>query len=178
MKKVLAYLIVPVCITLVLISVLSACEKTGCKNTFCGTHQVCYNGTCYCENGREGSDCNTMSIDRYIGNYTVNEITYTGVSPTPTYYTANIVAGSVQDRIYIYNFGFCGSGNFIVARINTSTNTLKGTHITINSADNYGASIEVNGEGDYIEATNRIVWEGTIKTGFDTRQCQVTLYKQ
>lgn len=172
MKKAFAFLFTPLLILLVFTAIVTGCEKTGCKNMVCGTHQVCYNGNCYCENGREGSACELYSLDRWTGNYMVTEFCYTGTSPAPYYYVT-ITAGSRQDAMLIYNIG--NSGTTLDARIVTSTVTSKGTHMSVYS--NSG-SVEMQGEGDYNETTNQIIWDGTIKQGFDSRQCQLTFIKQ
>jgi len=149
----------------------SSCSDNACKYNPCPAGKQCYQGECYCPNGTEGEVCDIYSADRFVGNYDVYELALTGSSPSP-FYTTYIEYGNRQDLIYINNFS--NTGIVITASISTSTVTAKGTHITINDVQ---GGLEVTGEGDYNEATNRIEWNGTIKQGFDSRSCSVTFTK-
>ena len=151
--------------------VATSCSDNACKNNPCPAGKECYLGDCYCPNGKEGELCDVYSADRYVGNYDVYELALTGISPSP-FYTSFIEYGNRQDLLYINNFS--NTGIVITASISTSTITNKGTHITINDVQ---GGLEVVGEGDYNQITNRIEWNGTIKQGFDTRNCSVTFTK-
>ncbi len=158
-------------LSLMLSLFVSSCSDNACKNNPCPAGRECYLGECYCPNGKEGEACDIYSADRYVGNYDVYELALTGTSPNP-FYTTYLEYGSRQDLLYINNFS--NTGIVITASISTSTITNKGTHITINDVQ---GGLEVVGEGDYNEITKRIEWNGTIKQGFDSRNCSVTFTK-
>lgn len=167
MKKFLLQFLV-----IISIAVVTGCTDNACKTAICPTNQVCFNGDCYCQNGREGSDCSEFSAYRYQGNYDVYEVCYTGTSPAPFYSTFIELSGT-PESVMINNFA--NSGTSIEAFISTSTSTRKGTHLTINV--NNGV-IEVNCEGDFNEATNQIILQGSIRQGFESRNCEITMIKR
>jgi hypothetical protein len=151
---------------------ITSCSDNACKNTPCPAGKQCYQGECYCQNGKEGEACDIYSADRFISSYYVYETALTGSTPSP-FYTTTIEYGSRQDLLSITNFS--NTGIIITASISTSTVTGKGTHITINDVQ---GGLEVTGEGDYNESTNRITWNGTIKQGFDSRNATISFNKR
>ena len=151
--------------------VMNSCEPDNCKNVICPSNRTCYNGNCVCQNGLEGENCEINSVDRFIGNYDVNEYAYTGTTPAP-FYTSPIQYGASSNEIWISNFS--NTGITIRAFISTSTSTGKGTHISINDSNGV---LEVSGEGEYNENLNRIDLQCNIKQEFQSRACQVTFIK-
>ena len=171
MKNKLIYLFC-VCLSFTVITALvTACEPDNCKNVVCPANRICYNGECVCENGLEGENCEINSVDRFVGNYDVNEFAYTGTTPAP-FYTSPIQYGVTNNEIWITNFS--NTGVTIRAYISTSTTTGKGTHISINDSNGV---LEVSGEGEFNENLNRIDMQCNIKQEFQSRACQVTFIK-
>lgn len=150
---------------------MNSCEPDSCKDITCPANKLCYQGACVCPNGFEGENCELNSVDRFIGNYDVNEYAYTGTTPAP-FYSSYIEYGATNNEVWINNFS--NTGIQVKAYISTSTTTNKGTHISINY--NYGA-LEVSGEGEYNESLNRIDLQCNIKENFQSRACQVTFIK-
>lgn len=47
----------------------TACEKDSCTQLTCQNGGTCTSGFCNCPSGYEGAECETKSIDRYLGTY-------------------------------------------------------------------------------------------------------------
>jgi hypothetical protein len=47
----------------------TACEKDNCSNLTCQNNGACVSGSCHCPTGYEGTQCETHSVDRYLGTY-------------------------------------------------------------------------------------------------------------
>lgn len=65
MKKKLIYL------SLILTAFIFSCKKdtNTCDDIICEGNSTCVNGTCACEEGYEGDDCETYSRDKFIANW-------------------------------------------------------------------------------------------------------------
>ena len=50
-----------------------SCNRDKCKSVVCAHNGVCDGGACTCPSGYEGSNCETVARDKYVGNWTVNE---------------------------------------------------------------------------------------------------------
>ena len=59
---------------------IASCERRTCTDVVCGVNQQCSQGNCYCQDGYEGSNCNTESAQKYVGNYNVSEACYSSTS--------------------------------------------------------------------------------------------------
>ncbi len=44
-------------------------EDTSCENIFCEGNTTCVGGACVCQEGFEGEDCETLSRDKFIANW-------------------------------------------------------------------------------------------------------------
>lgn len=53
--------------------VFTSCEQDKCKDIVCAHEGTCTDGTCACPSGYEGTLCETLSRDKYVGVYTGNE---------------------------------------------------------------------------------------------------------
>lgn len=51
------------------ITLYTSCEKDQCSRLQCQNGGICVSGVCQCTTGYEGTQCETRSIDRYLGTY-------------------------------------------------------------------------------------------------------------
>jgi hypothetical protein len=51
----------------------TSCNRDKCKTIVCAHNGVCDGGICLCPAGYEGSNCETVSRDKFLGNWTVFE---------------------------------------------------------------------------------------------------------
>ncbi len=52
---------------------ISSCSRDSCKHVTCPSNLECSHGGCVCPDGYEGTNCDTLSYKKYVGNYQVNE---------------------------------------------------------------------------------------------------------
>lgn len=151
---------------------ISSCEKKSCKNVTCGSGQECYNGACICQDGYEGTDCQTVSNTKYAGSYNVSENCGAN-APNFPYYTVYITADpNYPNRILIDNLFGQGSVIAIITNIPGSL----GNTLTIQN-QNIGA-LQVSGTGTYYPSNRSMIitfdyiWNG------GSYECQHTFYHQ
>lgn len=80
---------------LLLIVLISACERKNCSNVTCPAGQTCYQGNCLCPNGYQGSNCADYSYEKFIGSYPT--VTESCNNATPPCNFCN------YSGVYIYN---------------------------------------------------------------------------
>ena len=54
---------------IVVVTVHSSCEKNSCNGITCYNGGACGYGLCRCPTGFEGPQCESLSVDRYLGRY-------------------------------------------------------------------------------------------------------------
>jgi len=71
--------------------IYSSCVQNVCNNVSCQNGGSCISGLCTCPTGYEGTQCQTLSISRYLGTYagTTSCNSGTGVIDTVTVYSDN-----------------------------------------------------------------------------------------
>jgi hypothetical protein len=119
---------------------MSSCNRDKCKTIVCAFDGVCNNGACICKSGYEGSNCETLTRDKFTGNWTVFEkgsttlaaqypisIVPSGTSPTDVvinnfynFFTVPIKAYVMGDSIFIPNQQYQGKVVFGVGYIYTN----------------------------------------------------------
>src|SRR4051812_3063461 len=57
-----------------------SCNRDKCKTIVCAHYGVCNDGVCICPSGYEGSNCETVSREKFLGNWTVYEKGSTSVA--------------------------------------------------------------------------------------------------
>lgn len=151
-----------------------SCERRNCNNVVCPFGQVCSNGLCLCPNGYEGSDCQTLSSDKYTGNYIVYENcpNSTMGNPIGQYNTYIGADPNYPSQMIIYNLFNQGS-----AIVNIYTDASNQGNMLIVRNQNLG-SMMVYGEGNYNPNTRQITITFEYTFNFNTFQCIHTFYKQ
>ena len=80
----------------------NSCKPDKCKSIRCAYGGVCKDGNCLCQSGYEGSQCETVIRDKFLGVWSVFESsTMTG---QPRNYTVNITEGDNITDVKIRNF--------------------------------------------------------------------------
>ncbi len=139
----------PVVSVLAALLFFTACNGDKCKTVVCAYDGVCNNGTCTCKSGYEGTNCETLTRDKFTGNWSVFEkgsttlasqyvvsIQPTGTIPTNVvinnfynFFTSPVNAYVVGDSLYIPNQQLQGKVIFGVGAI--SSNTTYGEYGTL-----------------------------------------------
>lgn len=144
----------------------TSCSKDECKDVTCQNGGTCSGGTCTCPTGYEGTNCQTLTRDKFVGSYTGTDQCTTGQ------YNINlsISAASANNlQVLINNVG--GFGTSITATgVVTSTN-----QVTITSA-NVGSGRVLNGTMTF--NNNVMTFQYTVVQGTDTDNCNGTYTKQ
>lgn len=81
--------------------VTSSCNRDKCKTVVCAYNGVCNQGACTCQSGYEGSSCETITRNKYLGNWTVYE---KGSTSNAAQYQVSIVAADKITDVAIINF--------------------------------------------------------------------------
>lgn len=90
------------------LAISSGCTKDPCKDVSCNSHGTCASGLCSCSTGYEGTNCETESRERFIGNWT-GPISFTGPLAGSGTTTIAISKGSAIDGIVVNNLFTCSS---------------------------------------------------------------------
>lgn len=148
----------------------SSCTTDPCKDVVCLNDGVCNTGTCDCAPGYEGTDCSTVSRDKFIGNFLVNDqCSSSGTSS----YNVTIAASSTDVTKALISNVWGTFANTVVATIDGSTMT-----IALQEPDNDGFT--VSGSGTINGATGVITITYTVtdtSTG-NTDSCNSIWTKQ
>ena len=151
---------------------VSSCDRKSCTNVVCPAGQACNNGQCFCPDGYEGTDCQTLSYQKYVGLFgNVSE----SCNPNAPFLTNtfNITwNGSYNNQIQIN--GLMGNNCYnIIAIIRTDNNNM-GNILEI-PQQNCGAST-ISGQGTYDAVNRRVNLQLYYNDGFSSYQCNTTLY--
>ncbi len=144
-----------VCIAAIFITTIASCERRNCNNVVCPANQECFNGSCLCESGREGPNCDQLAYEKYL---TINTFTNENCNPVTPFSTSNVFiqhGTSAIDRIEIYNLmgGYC---TYVTAYISTDNNN-EGNILTIpEQSINCSGSNSVSGQGTYDKVNHRV----------------------
>ncbi len=87
----------------------TSCNKDECKDVVCKNGGTCVAGVCSCPTGYEGTNCETLSRDKFVGTYVGTEICSVGTDN----YSITVAANSDNLKITmtnIYNEGFSAVG--------------------------------------------------------------------
>lgn len=117
----------------------SSCNQDKCKTIACANGGVCNDGACTCPSGYEGSNCEKVARDKFIGNWTVfekgsitlaaqypisiepaKEITDVVIKNFYNYFRTPIKATVQGDSLFIPNQQYEGKIVFGIAHIYTN----------------------------------------------------------
>ncbi len=146
-----------------------------CDNVNCGDNGICIEGTCSCDAGYDGTDCNIVIRSLFTGVYDVEEICDTDPNFTDTYESS--INESFEGPQFItinnlYNFESQNLTNPDAANVRASVSNIGGVYsllienqtITIATLDYPDEFIDfdVSGTGTYDPATFVITLEYSI----------------
>lgn len=123
-----------------------------CKDIDCGANGTCVEGTCVCNNGYEGANCESRMTAKFAGTFDVNEPC---TSNTYTYVCTISESSSDISRVNFNNF-YDASGSFGITQ--SVYGTVDGSSITIPSQTVTDGvdSITVSGNGTIVATTGVI----------------------
>jgi hypothetical protein len=79
----------------------NACKPEKCAQISCAFGGTCKDGNCVCQVGYEGEHCETITRDKFKGQWNVNE---DGTLSSPAQFTASIEDGAMINQVVIKNF--------------------------------------------------------------------------
>lgn len=79
----------------------TSCNRDKCKTIVCAYGGVCNGGTCVCPTGYEGTNCETISRDKFMGNWSVFE---KGSITQASQYGTSIEPAKNINEVVIRNF--------------------------------------------------------------------------
>ena len=94
--------------------IYSSCNRDQCKTIVCANQGVCNGGACTCPAGYEGTNCETVSRDKFLGNWSVFE---KGSVTQAAQYPVSIQAGFNITDVVITNFY-----NYFTVPVNATVN--------------------------------------------------------
>ncbi|MBS1587347.1 MAG: calcium-binding EGF-like domain-containing protein [Bacteroidetes bacterium] len=133
----------------------TSCSKDNCKSVVCKNGGTCNStdGSCSCATGYEGTDCATLSRDKFVGVYTGNEACTVGSDN----YSITLTAASDALKLTLTNlynqsftatctmtgkntFSFSGSQTTTTTTTFNGTGTLTDNTLTVSYSINNGVS--------------------------------------
>lgn len=133
----------------------TSCNKDECKDVVCQNGGTCVSGTCTCPTGYEGTNCETLSRDKFVGKYVGTEICTIGTDS----YTMELSKNSDNLKITLtnlYNQAFTAICNMT----SKTTFSFSGTQ----------GSATFSGTGE-LTGTSNLKVTYTITTGVTTNSC-------
>lgn len=128
-----------------------------CAWVTCGTNSSCVNGTCECDEGYEGVDCATVSRDRFLGSYLVDQTCDVGSDN----YSMTVTTGGPINEIEFSDLGGQGIG---------AIGVVDGSDVTVMSSANIGGTpYTLNGSGSI--SGNILTIDFTVVFGTSTITC-------
>jgi hypothetical protein len=128
----------------------TACTKDSCSDLQCQNGGSCTAGFCHCQTGYEGAECETRSVDRYLG-------TYYGII------TCDSIPGELDTVNVLLGNNLTTVG--IVDHKNV-TDTIYGTIVA--TPNNYSISIPTQSSGTYKRAETITLVDSTLTTSVTT----------
>ena len=80
----------------------NSCKRDKCNAIRCAYGGVCKDGNCICQSGYEGSQCQTITRDKFLGIWSVSE--HSSMTHTDRNYSINIAEGANITDVAIHNF--------------------------------------------------------------------------
>ena len=158
-----------------LLITISSCERKSCQNVACPVGQACNSGRCFCADGYEGTNCNTLAYEKYVANFkswNVTESCYSASTNFPNYISYITHNSSYPSQIEINNMlgGYCGQ---VIGYIRTDQSNL-GNIVEIQTQSCGG--ITLSGQGIYDVNYHRITFQLNYTFNGGSYQCTHTYY--
>lgn len=157
-------------VALAFLFAISGCDRKSCNDVVCDYGMNCNQGQCYCPDGYEGTDCNTQSSTKYLGQYNVTETCYSGSSNFFSYTTSVIQGYRVNEVQFTSLFGMTSATGYIYTDGNN-----QGNIIEIPQQSQGGLTF--SGQGTYDPINNRMSINFNYTYNFGSYQCTHTFYK-
>lgn len=125
------------------IGTISSCDDKSCNDVSCPQNQFCKSGLCYCNDGYEGSTCQDLSYEKYVGDYNISVTCQQGNNYGASLGSIYADGSPVNELLF---FNFLGLGQTAYAYIYTDQSG-KGNYLKF-PEQNLG-SAQIVGEGFY-----------------------------
>lgn len=158
-------------VALAFLFAISGCDRKNCSDVVCDYGMTCNQGQCYCPDGYEGTDCSTVSANKYVGSYNVNEACYTGASNFFSY-PAYITNGYRINELQVSNlFGMTSAIAYVYTDASNQGNVIE---VPMQSQ----GGLTFSGQGTFDPINYRITINFNYTYNFSSYQCTHTFYKQ
>jgi hypothetical protein len=145
--------------------VYTSCKKDACKDVTCLHGGVCSDGNCInCNVGYEGTNCATLSKDKFVGTYTGSEICTVGTDN----YSVTLSSAS-DDLVLTYTNLYNESITATCTITSTSTFSFSGTQVV------GGTPVTFTGTGTLSSSNLTVTY--TITNSSTTNTCTFTGHK-
>lgn len=141
---------------------LQSCDPDPCKDVTCG-NGVCLEGTCLCEDGYDGTDCNILIRSVFTGTYIVAEDCDTDPGYIDSYVSRISESAQGVNAILIdniYNFGSFADVDPEDATIKATVSATGGDYVLLIDNQGFASGVlpnyEIAGSGTYNSATSEI----------------------
>ncbi len=148
---------------------IQSCDTDPCANVDCGINGTCFEGTCVCDAGYDGADCNIVIRSLFTGVYDVEEICDSDPDFTDTYTSS--INESLEGVQFItisnvYNFASFDDVTAEDATALASVSNIGGVFSLLIENQRFDAPLlegfEISGTGTYDPATTVITLEYSI----------------
>jgi hypothetical protein len=157
-----------------LLLTIAACEKKNCNKVTCPLGLECYEGQCICQDGYEGTNCATISRDKYVGYYLVSEVCQGSLYNFSPYTTTIDSAPYTSPVNYITINDLFNQGPAVAYIVNSPGNM--GNNIMV-PQQNLGA-ITFSGQGNFYPQNSSIVINFNYTLNGGSYSCTHTFNRQ
>lgn len=149
----------------------TSCNKDECKNVVCQNGGTCVSGTCQCTTGYEGSKCETISADKFVGTWGVTETC--GSTASPSYSVTITKDPTAVNKVIVKNLGNYGCTVGGEIQWNGLVNAAQ---LTVNDSK---CSYQMNATGNYANGKITFTYTAVYTVGAvqHTDNCTATLVK-
>ncbi len=148
---------------------IQSCDTDPCANVDCGINGTCFEGSCVCDAGYDGTDCNIVIRSLFTGVYDVEEICDSDPSFTDIYESS--ISEGIEGPQFVtignvYNFASFDDVEPEDATALASVSNIGGTYSLLIENQRFESPIlqdfEISGTGTYDPATAVITLEYSI----------------